>query len=85
MWRSQLLALVGVVQMLLAKISPIPEKSQKISGILSASAGHERNFAYSRIQEGLDRDVHHRLVIYGKQVLIRHSREWIKPASCSSC
>jgi hypothetical protein len=61
------------------EIAAVSEEAQKITGVFSS--GNQQDFVNTGIHESLDRVIHHRLVVDWQQMLVRHSRERIQPAS----
>src|SRR5208283_4445234 len=74
--------LVGIVQMFQAKITTIPEKAEEISGIFPTR--HEKDLSDTGVDEGLDRVIHHGLVVNGKKVLIGNFGQRIQSATRST-
>src|ERR1700686_2484429 len=74
--------LVGIVDVLQAKVTPIAQQLQKFPCIFST--GNEKDLLNSSINKGLDRVIHHGLVVYRKQVFIRNACYGKKPAACSA-
>jgi hypothetical protein len=73
------LILIRVVYVLQVKIASIAKETEKISGVVPA--GDQQNFRDARVHESLDGVIHHRLVVYGKQVLVRDFRQWFEPTA----
>src|SRR5437868_10491060 len=74
--------LVGIVDVFQPEVTPIAQQPQKLSCVFSTC--NEKDLPDSRVDEGSNGIIHHRLVIDRKQMLVSYSRERIKPAAGSA-
>src|ERR1035437_7457422 len=71
--------LIGIVDVFQSEITPIPQQSQEVSGILAPS--HYQNFLDSCVDQSLYWIIQHWFVINRKQMLVRDTCKRVQPAA----
>lgn len=74
--------LIGIVDMLQAKVAAVSKKTQKFAGVFSTR--YQKNFVDARVDEGLNRVVDHRLVIHRQQMFVGYASERVQATSRST-
>jgi hypothetical protein len=74
--------LIRVVDVREAEILSVAQEAEKLPRVVPSR--DDENVVYSRVDQGLDRVEDHRLVVYGKKMLVRHLREGIQASTESA-